>query len=352
MIEIQSDDEQKQSPWERRARNWQSPGMRLRGEDGKGIDTWPQLRVYATVSAAAADALLSAGGHSAREQFQALRDGKLRAFDLPGSIRMASHTAITPIDSRNVVARLEGTTKQDEAVAFSAHLDHVGIGAPVDGDAIYNGALDNALGIAVMLEAANRLAHEGAPLQRTALFVAVTAEEKGLLGAEWFARHPTVPGTLVANVNMDMPILLAPTKDVVPIGLEHSTLQPIVQQAAKEIGVSLSPDPSPAEVVFVRSDQYAFIRAGIPAVYLDGGYEGVDGDAKAIQDEFLRQRYHQPGDDVSQSIHYGDAARLAGLNARIGRLIADAPQPPRWNANDFFGSKFARPVAGGTKATP
>lgn len=343
MIVVQTDDEQKRSPWERGARNWNRPAMRLRGEDGKGIDTFPQLRASASVSAAAADALLATSGHDAKGLFQALRDGKLQAFDLPGTVRLNTHTQITPVDSRNVVARVDGTdtAKKNEHVVFSAHLDHVGIGAPVDGDAIYNGALDNALGIAVMLEAANRLAHEAPGAQRSLLFVAVTAEEKGLLGAEWFARHPTVPqGSMVANVNMDMPTLLAPTKDVVPIGLEHSSLQPLVQQAAKEIGVSLSPDPSPEEVVFVRSDQYAFIRAGIPAVYLDGGYEGVDGDAKKIQEAFLRERYHQPGDDLSQPIQWADAARLAKLNARIGRLIADAPQRPTWNAGDFFGEKF------------
>ena len=347
LVVVQTDDEEKQSPWTRTAANWNRPGMRLRGEDGKGIDTWPQLRVTATVSAANADAVLTAGGRGAKQLFQDLRDGKLRAFDLPGTLRLASHTAITPVDSRNVVARLEGSdaTLKNEHVVFSAHLDHVGIGAEVKGDAIYNGALDNALGIAVMLEAANRLAHEATPTKRSLLFVAVTAEEKGLLGAEWFARNPTVPvDSLVANVNMDMPMLLAPTSDVVPIGLEHSTLQPIVQQAAKEIGVSLSKDPAPEEVVFVRSDQYAFIRAGVPAVYLDGGYTGVDGDAKAVQDAFLRERYHQPGDDLTQPIQWNDAARLAKLNARIGRLIADAPQRPQWNAGDFFGEKFGKPA--------
>ena len=346
LVVVQTDDEAEHSPWQRTAANWSRPGMRLRGEDGKGIDTWPELRVSAYVSAAHADAVLATGGRTSRQLFQDLRDGKLRAFDLPGTLRLASHTAITPVDSRNVVARLDGTTLKNEHVVFSAHLDHVGIGAPVKGDAIYNGALDNALGIAVMLEAANRLKHEAEPTSRSLLFVAVTAEEKGLLGAEWFARHPTVPAdSLVANVNMDMPMLLAPTSDVVPIGLEHSTLQPLVQQAAKEIGVSLSPDPSPEEVVFVRSDQYAFIRAGVPAVYLDGGYTGVGGDAKKIQDAFLGERYHQPGDDLSQPIQWNDAARLAKLNARIGRLIADAPQRPQWNAGDFFGEKFGKPAA-------
>jgi len=148
---------------------------------------------------------------------------------------------------------------------------------------------------------------------------------------------------MIANVNMDMPVLLAPTRDVVPIGLEHSTLQPLVQQAAKEAGVELSPDPQPEETVFVRSDQYAFIRAGVPAVYLTGGYRGRDGeDVKEINKAFLHQRYHQPGDDVSQPIQYADAARLALLNARIGRQIADAPQRPRWNQDDFFGEKFGQ----------
>lgn len=344
MIQIQTDDEEKQSPWARTASNWNRPAMRLRGPDGKGLDTFPQLRVTAHASAASAAALLSVGGHDAAKLFQDLRDGKLRPFQLPGTVRLSARTTVTPVQSRNIVARLDGSGKKNEHVVFSAHLDHVGIGAPVGGDAIYNGALDNALGIAVMLEAANRLAHEPAPPQRSLLFVAVTAEEKGLLGAAWYAQHPTVPrDSMVANVNMDMPVLLTPTRDVVPIGLEHSTLQPLVQQAAKEADVELSPDPAPQETVFVRSDQYAFIRAGVPAVYLTGGYRGRGGeDAKKAYETFLHERYHQPGDDVSQPIQYGDAARLALLNARIGRQIADAPQRPRWNQGDFFGEKFGQ----------
>jgi Zn-dependent M28 family amino/carboxypeptidase len=345
VIQVQTDDEEKQSPWARGAANWNRPAMRLRGPDGKGLDTFPQLRVSAFVSAASAATLLSVAGHDVARLFQGLRDDKLRAFELPGTVRLSARTTVTPVESRNVVARLDGSGKQNEHVVFSAHLDHVGIGAPVNGDSIYNGALDNALGIAVMLEAANRLAHEPPP-QRSLLFVAVTAEEKGLLGAAWYAQHPTVPSdSMVANVNMDMPVMLAPTRDVVPIGLEHSTLQPLVQSAAKEAGVELSPDPQPEETVFVRSDQYAFIRAGVPAVYLTGGYRGRDGgDVKEINKAFLHQRYHQPGDDVSQPIQYADAARLALLNARIGRQIADAPQRPRWNAGDFFGEKFGQAV--------
>jgi Zn-dependent M28 family amino/carboxypeptidase len=196
-----------------------------------------------------------------------------------------------------------------------------------------------------MLEAARELSAATAKPKRSLLFIALTGEEKGLLGAEWFATHPTVPKTdLVANINMDMPVLLVPGKDVVPIGLEHSTLKTALDAAAKEIGVGLSSDPFPEEVVFVRSDQYAFVREGVPAVYLDGGIEpAVAGGAspKDALDEFLRNCYHQPCDDASQPIQYQDAARLARLNARIGTLIGDAAERPRWNKGDFFGDRFA-----------
>ena len=342
---VGTDEEEARSPWRRSAENWARPGMRLRGPDGQGIDTFPRLRVVASASAAAADAILGGEGRSATALFKALKAGTLRGFALPGTIALGARTTITPARSRNVVARLAGSdrTLEAEHVVFTAHLDHVGIGAPVDGDAIYNGALDNALGVAVMLEAAQQLAQAPSRPKRSLLFVAVTAEEKGLLGAQWFAQYPTVArGSMVANVNMDMPVMLVPSDDVVPIGIEHSSLGPLVRQAAKDVGVALSADPFPEESVFVRSDQYAFIRAGIPAVYLDGGIDATHrgDDALATMQGFLRERYHQPGDDAAQPIQYGDAARLARLNARIGQAIADAPQRPTWNAGDFFGERF------------
>lgn len=351
-------------PWARASEGWNKPGMRLRGADGRGIDTFPELQGGASVSAAAADALFAGSGHTAAQLFQAAQAGTLKGFDLPGTLSIAGRTTIVPVESRNVVGRLPGGDGAlgREHVAYTAHLDHVGIGAPVDGDAIYNGALDNALGVAVMLEAARTLAAERQPPKRSALFVALTAEEKGLLGAEWFVRHPTVPRvSLVANLNMDMPVLLAPSTDVVPIGVEHSSLQPLVEQAAKDVGVTLSPDPFPEEVVFVRSDQYAFIRAGIPAVYLDGGVRGVQPagaqpapgappptaatDPKLALREFLRNCYHQPCDDASQPIRYADAARLARLNARIGVLVGNVAERPSWKPGDFFGERFGKPEA-------
>ncbi|KWS05378.1 hypothetical protein AZ78_2929 [Lysobacter capsici AZ78] len=356
---VATQDEEKRQPWARGAQNWARPGMRLRGSDGRAIDTFPQLAVVANVSAASADAVLTAGGHSAAELFRDAREGTLRGFDLPGTITLSARNRIEQTQSRNVVALLPGTDAalKREHVVFSAHLDHLGIGAPVKGDAIYNGALDNALGVAIMLETAQQLALAKTPPKRSLLFVAVTAEEKGLLGAEWFARNPSVPrDSLVANINMDMPVMRVPTHDVVPIGVEHSSLQAVLDQAAAEVGVDLTPDPSPEESIFIRSDQYAFIRTGVPAVYLTGGMVARDAGVDARQQfrTFLADHYHQPDDDAEQPIQYADAARLAQLNARIGQLIADAPQRPRWNPGDFFGQRFGGLDAGkpDAEATP
>src|SRR5690606_24921959 len=243
------------------------------------LDTVPGLQVVARVSAAQADALFAGGARSAAQLADAARAGSAGGFDLPVRLSMAVGTRVEPLDSRNVVGLLRGgdPTLAGEYVVHTAHLDHVGVGADVEGDAIHNGAIDNALGVAIMTEAARTLAAADVPPRRSQLFVAVTAEEQGLLGAQWFAQHPTVPRAgLVANINIDMPVLTAPSRDVVSIGVEHSSLKAVVDAAAAAIGVAVSPDPFPEEAVFVRSDQFSFVRAGIPAVYLDGGVEPVD----------------------------------------------------------------------------
>jgi Zn-dependent M28 family amino/carboxypeptidase len=311
---------------------------------GGPIDAFPELRAVASVSSHAAPRLFTGSGRAYGDLLDAADAGTLRGFALPGTLTLATRTRITAATSANVVARLPGRGPHaDEQIVFTAHLDHVGIGVPVGGDAIYNGALDNALGVAVMLQTARDLARAPQPPARSLLFVATTAEEAGLLGAEWFLRDPPVPRVaLVANLNLDMPLLLAPTADVVAIGGGHSTLQAVVEAAAGDIDVALSPDPAPDQSTFMRSDQYPFVRAGIPAVYLAGGVDGASwgDDPEGAARAFLRERYHQPDDDVTQPIHYPDAARLARLNTRIALRIAADPQRPRWNAGDFFGERF------------
>jgi Zn-dependent M28 family amino/carboxypeptidase len=352
VVFVNTPEDEARAPWSRGADNWQRSGMRLRDADGRGMHTFPELRATANVSAAAADLIFADSPQPAAALFKAAQDGTLKGFALPGTLTLTARTRIEPVESRNVVAKLAGRDAAlgAEHIAYTAHLDHIGIGAPVkDGngveDRIYNGALDNALGVAIMFEAARILHAAKAAPKRSLLFIALTAEEKGLLGAEWFVAHPTVPAaSLIANINMDMPVLLAPSKDVVPIGIEHSTLKSALDTAAKELGVDLSADPFPEEVVFVRSDQYAFISAGVPAVYLNGGVVSADGarDPKLALRKFLREHYHQPSDEASLPIAYGDALRLAKLNARIGQLVGDAAERPVWNAGDFFGETFKR----------
>ena len=360
VVVLNNAEDEARVPWSRAADNWNKPGMRLRGADGKGLDTFPQLQAGAGVSAAAADALFAGTGKTAAQLYKAVKAGTATGFDLPGTLLLAGRTAHRAGDLAQRRRRSCRAAMPRSAASTSSTPRTSTMSASArrsTGDAIYNGALDNALGVAILLEAAREL-HAGKDHpKRSALFLALTGEEKGLLGAEWFAQQPTVPReSLVANINMDMPVLLAPTSDVVPIGIEHSSLQPLVAQAAKDVGVTLSPDPFPEEVVFVRSDQYAFIRAGIPAVYLDGGVVARlraatrkagarRSDPKLAMREFLRSCYHQPCDDASQPIQYADAARLARLNARIGTLVGNIAERPRWNEGDFFGERFGRAAA-------
>ncbi|MCD9027753.1 M28 family metallopeptidase [Luteimonas sp. BDR2-5] len=345
MVLVNTVDDEAGTPWARTAAQWDRPAMRLRGADGAPVDAPAQLQAMARVGAAAADLVFADGPHNAAQLFADARAGTLRPFALPGTLTLAARTRIDTLESRNVVARLPGRdpARAGEAVVQTAHLDHIGTGAPVDGDAIYNGALDNALGVAILLEAAQLLATADDAPARSTVFAALTGEEQGLLGAEWLARHPPAGvRRMVANLNIDMPILTAPTRDIVAIGSAHSTLQAAVEQAAAEVGVDVSPDPFPEEVAFVRSDQYAFVRAGIPALYLDAGVTAANPgqEPKIAATWFLRNCYHQPCDQADLPIQYGDAARLAEVSARITRIVGDAADAPRWNAGDFFGERF------------
>jgi Zn-dependent M28 family amino/carboxypeptidase len=320
--------------------------MRRLDAQGQPIDDFPGLRARISCDVRLAEVIFAGSPYTAAEVFAMLEAGTLRPFDLAGTATLATRATLAQVESHNVVARLPGSDAAlaAEHVVFTAHLDHVGVGGPYDGDAIYNGAQDNAVGVATMIEAAQLLASGPVRSKRSALFIALTAEEKGLLGAFHFATHPTVPAdSLVANVNMDMPRLETDVTDVIPIGIEHSTLETVARRAVEEAGLTLTPDPFPEEVVFVRSDLYAFVRQGIPAVYLNGGVKPRDGsDGSAMFKEFLSHHYHLPSDDLSQPIHWLSAARLAQVNYRIGLAIGNDRGRPAWKPGDFFGEKFGR----------
>ena len=279
-----------------------------------------------------------------------------RGFALPYSATLTSGGEHRKVVSPNVVGLLPGSDPglRDEYVVFTAHLDHIGMDAAGSGegdvhdqlnpDRINNGAQDNAAGIAVMLEVARMFAESGRAPRRSILFVAVTAEEEGLLGSDYFARHPPVPPrSMVANINLDMPMLLYPFRDVIAFGAEHSSLGKSAARAAQRAGLKLSPDPMPEQVIFVRSDHYSFVRQGVPSIYLISGREAIDKniDGTQAQLDFLIGRYHRPEDEADEQISYIAAQQFAEVNFAIAWDVADAERKPYWNRGDFFGELFA-----------
>jgi Zn-dependent M28 family amino/carboxypeptidase len=221
------------------------------------------------------------------------------------------------------------------------HLDHLGVkeGAKPGEDAIYNGALDNAAGIATMIEAAREFVESGKRPRRSILFIANTGEEKGLLGADYFAWHPTVPiKQIVAAVDLDMPLLTYDFTNVVAFGAANSTVARTVAEAARGMGIAVSADPMPEQSIFVRSDHYQFVRRGVPAILLFTGYANG---GKARWDHFFAKVYHRPNDDLKQPINWKAGARYAKLNYEIARALADSDARPRWYRGDYFGDRFA-----------
>lgn len=344
----------KRVPWERSVRQSWVPGMRWLQADGTPADAFPELQASASLGPSAMAPLFAGSPHTPEEIYARLTSTKEQparplSFDLPGTATVHRETLSSKRESMNVIAVLPGQDPalRDEYVVITAHLDHIGKGAAINGDSIYNGALDNASGTAVMLEVARLLAESPQRRRRSVMFIALTGEEKGLLGSDYFARNPTVPAErIVANVNMDMPVFLAPGTGVVAFGADHSTLGPVVAKAAKQEGVLLVPDEQPEEVLFVRSDQYSFVKAGIPALYLDNGMRsaitGVD--AKTPMKDFLANHYHMPTDDMSRPIDFPSLARFARLNERVIRAVANQHDRPRWNKGDFFGERFGTPL--------
>lgn len=261
---------------------------------------------------------------------------------LAATLAARQRFTVERLQSSNVVGVLRGSDPKlrGEYVVLSAHLDHVGVTRPnAHGDAINNGAMDNAMGVAAMLEVARAVQAGGERPKRSLLFVAVTAEEKGLVGSDYFARHPTVPArSMVADVNLDMPIMTYRFQDLVAFGAERSTIGDVARQAAAAERIALVPDPEPEEAIFTRSDHYSFVRVGVPSVSLSPGPGGPGAKATAA---FLKDHYHQPSDEVSLPIDWQAAAAFVRINAAIARTLADTPQRPAWKAGDYFGSQYA-----------
>lgn len=267
--------------------------------------------------------------------------------DLKVAMRLSRTTTSNDLSSSNVVGMIEGSDARlkNEYVVFSAHLDGIGRIKEKSGDNIYNGAMDNASGVAILIETARMFSRSTTRPKRSILFVALTAEEKGLLGSGFFARHPTVPvGSIVANINIDMPLLTYDFKNVIAFGAEHSSLGASVGRAISKMGLSAIPDPWPEMGMFTRSDHYNFVREGVPSIFLSTGTSSfnVDEDGTKLWEKFRQTHYHQPSDDLHLPFNFDAAARLTQVNFMIALEIANAKEKPTWNKDDFFGDTFKK----------
>jgi hypothetical protein len=315
----------------------------LRKEDGVPFVVPPELDLTALMNPNAGERLFEGAPRSYSAVRAEAFDGAPKGFPLAVEIEIAQQSRHERRTSANVAAVLPGTDPllRDEYVVVIAHLDHDGIGTEVDGDRIYNGAMDNAAGIATMLEAARELAAD--PPRRSVLFLAVTAEEKGLLGSEYFASYPTVPiENIVAAVNLDMPVLLYDFTDVIAFGANHSSLQRVLETAVAKVGLTLTPDPIPEQAIFTRSDHYSFVQRGVPAIFLMTGWNtpAGAGEGGKVFTDFLTAHYHKPSDDLNRPFDYAAGAKFAHVNAMIAREIANADARPQWKEGDFFGELF------------
>ena len=286
---------------------------------------------------------LEGSGHTIEELNQLVAEKKpLPRFPLTGTVRAHAELKRTPIDSENVIGIYEGSDPRlrNEYVVMSAHLDHVGVGRAINGDSIYNGAMDDASGVASVIEIARLLKESNAKPKRSILFMAQTGEEKGLLGSKYFAAHPTVPfEAIVADINLDMFLPLYPLKVIEVQGLTESSLGETVRAAAKALGVDVQTDREPEQNRFIRSDQYSFIRRGIPALAFKFGYEAGSPDEKTRRD-WVRDVYHKPNDDLKQPVDLEAAATFDRVIMGLLERVADDTTRPSWNDASFF-KRFA-----------
>lgn len=284
--------------------------------------------------------------HSGKNVEQVLIDikkGKASSFVLPYSLAASYNTTHTDFESFNVVGLIPGSDKtlKNEYVVHSAHLDHVGIGRAVNGDSIYNGAHDNASGVASLLEIARVYKTSGAKPKRSVLIVMVTGEEMGLIGSSYFAANPTVPkASIVADVNTDMPTVIAPLLSVVPLGAEHSSIMNNVKFAASYLKLDVEKDPEPEQNRFVRSDQYSFVMNGIPALHIKyGNKTNIPGfDLDAFVKQWRAKYYHQSADGLDGIFNFTAAKTYVQLNFLISYSIAQTTDRPTWNKGDLFGA--------------
>jgi Zn-dependent M28 family amino/carboxypeptidase len=320
-----------------------APRVTWLNPEGEPNVAFKNLQGSAYVDFQAAEPLFANAAISMDEVFAQLEKGEQpKPFELNSKVTLARKSSHEEISSPNVAAILPGSDPElkNEYVLYTAHSDHIGVTQDLSqDDHINNGAMDNASGVSVLLETARMFVEADEQPKRSILFLSVTAEERGLLGADYFAYYPTVPlQQIVANVNLDMPVLLYDFADVIAFGSTHSTLGDSVAEAAGQYGIALSEDPMPEQAIFTRSDHYPFVKKGVPAVFLMTGFtaKGEDQDGGKIWGEFFAEHYHRPSDEPSLPINYQAGVVFTNINFEIGKTIANDAQRPRWLPDSFF----------------
>lgn len=332
-------------PWSRMPNQIESPRYRWLDSNGMPNDTFKELRGSAILSMKTAEELLQGSPQPFPELLKAAATGTPHSFPLAATARLHAVSKHREVSSPNVVAILRGSDPAlaQEYVVYSAHTDHMGIGKPINGDRIYHGAVDDGSGTTALIELARAYSSMGKRPARSILFLATTAEEQGLLGADYFARFPTVPkGNLVADINMDGAAVFYAFKDVV--GDEHSTLGDTLNQVAGQLGLEVSPDPMPEQNGFVRADHYAFVRQGIPALSIGEGLQAKDPkvDGRKFVENWIETRYHAPSDDMNQPLDFDATIQYMQITFLLGYDVAQQRERPSWKQGDFFGKLFGK----------
>jgi Zn-dependent M28 family amino/carboxypeptidase len=282
--------------------------------------------------------LLAGTQYDAQQIFKLLNDGApLPHFDLAVRIASTIDSQVERIQSENVVAVLPGSDPalRDEYVVLSAHLDHLGVSSTPGTDRIFNGAMDNASGIAVLLQMARELGKGKAP-RRSIVFLAITGEEVGLLGSRAYVGTAQSRGKrIVANLNTDMFLPLYPMRQLIVFGLDESDLRDDVNAVAAQVGLKVQPDPQPLRNRFIRSDQYSFIRAGIPSIATKVGFDAGTPEAE-LEKKWMAERYHAVSDSADQPVDLSAVGRYEDVIRRLAVRVADRDQAPRWLDSSVF----------------
>ncbi len=330
------------SPFEKRKLYVKTPRTRWLTKDGKVFNGYPELKGGATLSIDAGKRLFDMAGIDLAAIFEKVDNNEplnSRPLGLTASIEKKS--VLSETTSPNVIGIIEGSDPElkNEYIILTAHSDHIGISKnSVLKDKINNGAMDNASGVSTLLEIAHEFHHADSKPKRSIILAFVTGEEKGLLGSEYYANNPTIPiNNIVANVNLDMPILTYRTNEIIAFGATHSSLESSVSDTLLKNEMKLIDDPMPEQAIFVRSDQYSFVKQGVPAVFLVPSLAAEVKDALSVSPQtFFAKHYHMPSDDLNLPIDYEWAAQFVEINYAIAKDLANTPETPSWNEDSFF----------------